>query len=99
MAINRVRSVLERELERRRVAQAGGVGIEGLGSGDSPDSEDTESGMGGLECSNPQEGFKFANWEGGEIAFLGTSTVPSEKEKEGGLASFQEWIVDVFNSS
>ena len=66
LAINRVRTVLERELEKRRASQAGGVGIEGLGA------EDAESELGGLECGGSGE-FRFDAWEGGEITFVGTS--------------------------
>ncbi|KAF9819789.1 hypothetical protein IEO21_01880 [Rhodonia placenta] len=65
LAINRVRTILERELERRRASQAGGVGIEGLGA------EGAESELGGLECSGAGE-FKFENWEGGDVSFVGT---------------------------
>ncbi|GBE82108.1 P-loop containing nucleoside triphosphate hydrolase protein [Sparassis crispa] len=71
LAINRVRTVLERELEKRRASHASGVGVESLGA------DDTESEMGGLECSESGE-FRFAEWEGGEVAFVGTA-VPVSK--------------------
>ncbi|CAK5277635.1 unnamed protein product [Mycena citricolor] len=48
-AITRVKTILERELEKRKVSQAGGVGIEGLGE----EGEKTE--MGGLECTDFDE--------------------------------------------
>ncbi|OBZ69350.1 Signal recognition particle receptor subunit beta [Grifola frondosa] len=65
LAINRVRTVLERELEKRRESHANGVGVEKMGA------EDAESELGGLECSGNGE-FKFAEWEGGEVTFIGT---------------------------
>ncbi|KAG6815795.1 hypothetical protein H0H87_011239 [Tephrocybe sp. NHM501043] len=93
LAINRVRSVLERELEKRRASQSGGVGVDGLGAeGEKPE-------IGGLDTTGPAGGaFKFADWEGGDISFLGTSTKgekpseDSEKSGEYGLASLQEWL-------
>ncbi|RDB22139.1 Signal recognition particle receptor subunit beta [Hypsizygus marmoreus] len=95
LAINRVRTVLERELEKRRVSQSGGVGVEGLGA------EGEKSEMGGLDCNSPAgSAFKFADWEGGEVAFIGTSVkigkVPEDAEKVGddGLASLREWLDD-----
>ncbi|KAI5121674.1 hypothetical protein M0805_002750 [Coniferiporia weirii] len=65
LAVARVRTVLERELEKRRAAAAGGVGVEGLGA----EGEGTE--MGGLECG-AGGAFRFAEWEGGEVSFAGT---------------------------
>ncbi|EPS93312.1 hypothetical protein FOMPIDRAFT_1136422 [Fomitopsis schrenkii] len=96
LAINRVRTVLERELEKRRASQAGGVGIEGLGA------EDTESELGGLECGGSGE-FRFDTWEGGEIAFVGTSvkvqkaqSASNEKsDDESGLAPLVQWIEEL----
>ncbi|KAH9930710.1 P-loop containing nucleoside triphosphate hydrolase protein [Fomitopsis serialis] len=96
LAINRVRSILERELEKRRASQAGGVGIEGLGA------EDTESEMGGLECGGSGE-FRFDAWEGGEISFAGTSvnvstTKHALDEKSGdvdGLAPLVQWVEEL----
>lgn len=92
LAINRVRAVLERELEKRRASQAGGVGIEGLGA------EDTESELGGLECGGNGE-FRFDKWEGGEIAFVGTSvkvqktkSALDEKSDDASLAPLVQWI-------
>lgn len=98
VAINRVRTVLERELEKRRASQSGGVGIEGLGA----EGEETSE-MGGLECSGPSGGaFKFAEWEGGEIEFLGTSVSVGRKlddEQEKGdvhpLAGFVQWLEEL----
>ncbi|KAG6812392.1 hypothetical protein H0H92_003073 [Tricholoma furcatifolium] len=92
LAINRVKSVLERELEKRRLSQTG-VNVEGLGA------EDEKSEMGGLDCTGPPGSpFKFADWEGGEIAFVASSAKVAkqsedpEKTSEDGLASLGEWI-------
>lgn len=88
-----MKTILERELEKRRASQSGGVGVEGLGA------EGERSDMGGLECSGPGGGaFKFAEWEGGEIDFLGTSVkvgsdIGGEKSEQGdGLDVFREWV-------
>ncbi|KAH8106791.1 P-loop containing nucleoside triphosphate hydrolase protein [Cristinia sonorae] len=93
LAINRVRSVLERELEKRRTSHAGGVGVESLGS-----EEEGSSELGGLECEGGGE-FKFAQWEGGEVTFIGSSVtigkegaVVDEKSSTAGLFSFKEWL-------
>ena len=96
LAINRVRTVLERELEKRRASQAGGVGIEGLGA------EDSESELGGLECGGSGE-FRFDAWEGGEIAFVGTSvkvqnakSVSDEKSDDAeSLTPLVQWIEEL----
>ncbi|KAI8989680.1 P-loop containing nucleoside triphosphate hydrolase protein [Trametes punicea] len=96
LAINRVRTILERELEKRRVSHAHGVAVEGLGA------EDAESEMGGLECSGNGE-FKFAEWEGGEVGFIGTSVavgkvarVVDEKHAESdGLSPLREWLEEL----
>lgn len=61
LAVERVKTILERELEKRRLANVGGVGVEGLGA------ENEEAQMGGLDCQG--ETFKFDKWEGGEIDF------------------------------
>ncbi|KAJ7444930.1 P-loop containing nucleoside triphosphate hydrolase protein [Mycena latifolia] len=90
LAVNRVKTILERELEKRRVSQSGGVGVEGLGE----EGEKTE--MGGLECSGEKGVFKFDDWETGEVVFLGTSVKVGTSEKEGttGLSSLQQWMED-----
>lgn len=98
LAISRVRTVLERELEKRRVAQAGGVGVEGLGA----EGEGTE--LGGLECRTGT--FKFAEWEGGEVHFLSswvkignTANEKHNREKSNedadGLDDFRLWLDDL----
>ena len=86
LAINRVKSVLERELEKRRSSQTKGINIEGLGE------EGERTDMGGLECGEKEvSSFKFDEWEGGEISFLGTSTVQTG-EKESGLETLLELL-------
>lgn len=103
LAINRVKTILERELEKRRAAQANSVGIEGLGE----EGERTE--LGGLECSGSVDSpFKFDEWEGGEVTFLsswvkvqGAPEGKEEKEEKkmhedqvtiGGLENLTEWL-------
>jgi len=88
IAISRVRTILERELEMRREAQSSGMGIEGLGA------EGERSDIGGLECSGGGI-FKFANWEGGEVDFAGTWVnvgEPKAEENIDGLASLRSWL-------
>lgn len=95
LAINRVRTILERELDKRRTSHAGGVGVESLGGEGEEGSE-----LGGLECTGSGE-FRFAEWEGGEVSFFGTSVavgkaVPTEDEKgKDGLAPFSEWLLEL----
>lgn len=68
--------------------------MEGLGE------EGEKSELGGLDSTGPAGGaFRFADWEGGEVAFIGTSTrssdVQDEKQfPEVGLSSLWEWIDD-----
>ena len=97
LAANRVKTVLERELEKRRLSQSGGINIEGLGE------EGERSDMGGLECGEKEGStFKFDDWEGGEVVFLGTSAVPNASQSdeknagENGLGPLQEWIENNF---
>ena len=98
LAINRVRSVLERELDKRRRSHTGGVAIDELGA----EGEDSSE-LGGLDTTGPPgEAFKFAEWEGGEIEFMASwvsvgETVESEDEKgEGtsgdGISPFLTWL-------
>jgi signal recognition particle receptor subunit beta len=85
LAVARVRTILERELERRRTARAGGVGVEGT------DAETEE--LGGLDGSTP---FRFADWEGGPVDILGASVTVgqtlNDEKAEDGLAQFREWL-------
>lgn len=53
--------------------------------------------MGGLECRGPGGGaFKFTEWEGGDIEFIGTSvkigSVADEKRDVHGLDAFLGWL-------
>lgn len=95
LAVNRVRTILERELEKRRAAQAGGVGVEGLGA------ESGEGGeIGGLESAGTGGAFRFADWEGGEVQFLGTSVQTARVEDEkasqaDGLSALREWLEEL----
>ncbi|KAF9053014.1 signal recognition particle receptor beta subunit-domain-containing protein [Panaeolus papilionaceus] len=93
LAINRVKTVLERELEKRRVAQSGGINIEGLGE------EGERSEMGGLDCGEKVGSmFKFDEWDGGEVTFLATSisvgpnSETNEKDGDSGLQSLWETL-------
>lgn len=93
IAISRVRAILERELEKRRASQAGGVGIESLGA------EGETAEMDGLDCSGPADGtFKCSEWEGGDIDFAATwvkvgESIGEEKgEGEDGLAGLKNWL-------
>lgn len=95
LAVNRVKTILERELEKRRASQSGGVGIEGLGA------EDEKAEMGGLECGDGTGTFKFDDWEGGEISFVSTYIRPGkasgEDEKEDGedgLSDLRDWLAN-----
>ncbi|KAH9966620.1 signal recognition particle receptor beta subunit-domain-containing protein [Russula dissimulans] len=75
LAINRVRAVLERELDKRRRSHTGSVAIDELGAEGEDNSE-----LGGLDCiSPPGEPFKFAEWEGGEIDFVGSWVTVGER--------------------
>jgi signal recognition particle receptor subunit beta len=72
------------------------MGIESLGGG-----EGDNMGISGLECGSAGDGiFKFSDWEGGEVAFLGTSiSQTGEKEKAsniGGLEGLQQWLMDLY---
>jgi signal recognition particle receptor subunit beta len=88
LAVARVRTVLERELERRRTARAGGIGVEGT------DAETEE--LGGLDGATP---FRFADWEGGAVDILGTSVTAGasadDEKAEDGLAPLREWLEGV----
>ena len=93
LAKSRVRTVLERELEKRRQVAAGGVGVEGLGA----EGEGTE--MGGLECGKSTT-FTFKEWEGGEIEFVASfvkvgEPVGSEKGEFSGLDALRTWLEEL----
>lgn len=79
-----MRTVLERELEKRRRSHTGRVAIDELGA----EGEDSTE-LGGLDCTGPPgETFQFADWEGGNIDFVGSwvrvGDVKEEEEKESG---------------
>ncbi|KAL0578687.1 hypothetical protein V5O48_003307 [Marasmius crinis-equi] len=89
LAIDRVQKVLQRELEKRRLAQTGGMGVETLGS------EDEKSDISGLECNSPGGVFQFEDWEGGDVVFLGTSLRQASADSEKGTAGLQalhDWM-------
>lgn len=93
LAVSRVRTILERELEKRRASQSTGVGVGQLGDNETADTE-----TGGLECTGlAGAGFKFKNWEGGEIEILGTSVFgKTDPEKSvDGLGHFKEWLEEL----
>lgn len=99
VAADRVRNVLERELEKRRQTSVGGVGVEGLGEAESSGGAIT----GGLESSGDGT-FRFDVWEGGEItcgagwtAVIRPDVGLTEKvdEKQGGvigLDQLKSWL-------
>ena len=98
LAINRVRTVLERELSKRRRSHTGSVAIDELGGEGEDNSE-----LGGLDSTGPPgETFKFAEWEGGEIEFIGSwvsvgEAVELEEEKGGstggdGIRGLETWL-------
>lgn len=87
VAISRARTILERELEKRRVSQSGGIGVESLGA------EGEGSEMGGLECSGAAGGaFKFSEWEGGEVEFISTWVKVKEESDSDGLDELKDWL-------
>ena len=99
LAINRVRTILERELEKRKRSQAGGMGIESLGGGEGDNTEVSR-----LECNGVDSGvFKFSEWGGGEVTFLGTSIPRTgekvQDEKTGnicGLEGLRQWLSGLY---
>jgi signal recognition particle receptor subunit beta len=73
------------------------MGIESLGGGEGDNTE-----ISGLECSGVGGGvFRFSDWEGGEVTFLGTSA-PREKDQDekagniGGLESLRQRLSDLY---
>ncbi|KAK2466714.1 hypothetical protein APHAL10511_000972 [Amanita phalloides] len=95
LVITRVKTILERELEKRRAVQSNSVGVEGLGE----EGEGFE--LGGLDCGeNAANAFKFDEWEGGEITFLATwlhIQAPVSEKGEAGLASLTDWLEEFCN--
>ena len=74
VATDRVRSILERELEKRRLQSLSGVGVGGLGEEIEKGAEGGESSVeiGGLECMGLGS-FAFDRWEGGEVTIIAGS--------------------------
>jgi len=94
LAINRVRTVLERELDKRRQSHAGRVAMDELGA----EGEDSTE-LGGLDCTGrPGEPFRFADWEGGNIDLIGSwvkigERVELEEEKgKDGIERLLTWL-------
>ena len=91
VAIDRVRSILERELEKRRLQSISGVDVSGLGDGVEKGTEAAENSveMGGLECTGSGS-FAFDVWEGGEVTIVAGSvkgasdTLANEKDNNDG---------------
>ncbi|KAG9001570.1 hypothetical protein FRB94_004661 [Tulasnella sp. JGI-2019a] len=71
LAEDRTKTILERELEKRRKTFVKGVSVEGLGGGD--DASEDAGGVTGLECSTEDGTFRFEKWDGaggsGEVEF------------------------------
>jgi len=102
LAKDRVRTVLERELDKRRKTFAKDVRFEGLGA-DAGVGDD--SGGSGLDCATEDGTFRFDRWEAGNVEFSagwvevvredGITSTSSEKEKEtegGSLRELKEWL-------
>ncbi|KAF8321562.1 P-loop containing nucleoside triphosphate hydrolase protein [Clavulina sp. PMI_390] len=100
VAAERVRMVLERELEKRRQSSLTGVGVGGLGENDNEADEGAI--QGGLETMGDGP-FSFAKWEGGEVTIAGGFVDKQTKEKleaatekgevaDDGLANLHSWL-------
>lgn len=108
LAKDRTKTVLERELEKRRRTFAKGVAVEGLGGG----ADGNDLGATGLDCTTDDGTFRFDKWDGpsgvGEVEFTagwvdvvrddgiaGTEKVavrPAEGGEDG-LEELKEWLV------
>ncbi|KAL1740197.1 signal recognition particle receptor beta subunit-domain-containing protein, partial [Schizophyllum fasciatum] len=93
LAAGRVRTVLERELERRRAAGVAVEGLAGVGSADDADGgADAEGAAGdGLECAGGGV-FSFDAWKGGEVVFLGSAAPVGQEGGLAGLADLEGWL-------
>jgi len=104
VAAERVRTILERELEKRRQSSMTGVGVGGLGeTGDDGDEDGGGAVQAGLETLGDGP-FTFAKWEGGEVAIVGGSVEKQTREKleasekaggttaTGGLTAIESWL-------
>lgn len=96
VAAERVRTILERELEKRRKSSLTCVDVGGLGE---TGEEEDGAVQGGMETLG-DEPFTFAKWEGGEVTIVGgcvekQKLETTEKSKEttaGGLAALGSWL-------
>ena len=103
LAVSRVCTILERELEKRRVAATSGVGIEGLGSsasGFTSSEGDENLVMAGLGCGLDRP-FRFYDWEGGEVELVASWVTADSGKNESkekfesetpGLDGFFSWL-------
>lgn len=66
------------------------MGIEKLGAED----EGTE--LGGLECGGAGGGnsFRFVDWEGGEVSFVGSWVKVGEPGEDEGLDALRSWLAE-----
>lgn len=101
VAADRVRTILERELEKRRQSSLTGVGVGGLG--ETAEDEDTGAIQGGLETLGDGS-FTFVKWEGGEVKVSGGCVEKQTREKleasektpeSRGLDAVLSWIDDL----
>lgn len=71
LAVTRTTTILERELEKRRLnsLKTGNAVLDSLGS-DGADGDIDDGGIGGLDVTG-SDGFKFERWEGGEVEIKG----------------------------
>lgn len=93
VAAERVRTILERELEKRRQSSLTGVGVGGLGE---TGEEDDGAIQGGLETLSGGP-FTFATWEGGEVTSIGGCVEKQTQEKleattMSGLVGLESWL-------
>ena len=97
LAKERVKAVLERELEKRAKAARIGVSV------DTEEGGEGATAMGGLECLGGDGPFRFDKWEGGDIDFTGgwvdvvrddgiVLSKPSADSEEDGLEELKEWL-------
>ncbi|KAL1740293.1 signal recognition particle receptor beta subunit-domain-containing protein [Schizophyllum fasciatum] len=92
LAAGRVRTVLERELERRRAA---GVAVEGLAGVGSADDAGGGAAGDGLECAGGGV-FSFDAWKGGEVVFLGSAAPVGQEGALAGLGELEGWLEGSF---
>ncbi|KAA1479209.1 P-loop containing nucleoside triphosphate hydrolase protein [Dentipellis sp. KUC8613] len=90
LAVTRVRTVLERELEMRRISEKGAVGVEDMEA-----DRGNTSDVGSLDYCNASGGtFRFTQWEGSMVDFLGTTLgIGSiEETSHNGLHGLTQWL-------